>query len=87
MTTQMQSTRATAQTGDPAVRLTELGIRSVDKEVVEAAIAFGAKPRQMLLTGALAKPRRRRSQSGKQVTASATFTTDRSADQAAVASS
>ena len=32
----------------PAVRLTELGIRSVDKEVVEAAIAFGAKPRQML---------------------------------------
>jgi glycine betaine/proline transport system permease protein len=32
----------------PAVRLTELGIRSVDREVVEAAIAFGAKPRQML---------------------------------------
>lgn len=32
----------------PAVRLTELGIRSVDKETVEAAIAFGAKPRQML---------------------------------------
>jgi glycine betaine/proline transport system permease protein len=32
----------------PAVRLTELGIRSVDKEVVEAAVAFGAKPRQML---------------------------------------
>ncbi|MCE3552743.1 ABC transporter permease subunit [Pseudonocardia sp. RS11V-5] len=32
----------------PAVRLTELGIRNVDKEVVEAAIAFGAKPRQML---------------------------------------
>ena len=32
----------------PAVRLTELGIRSVDKEVVEASIAFGAKPRQML---------------------------------------
>ena len=32
----------------PAVRLTELGIRSVDHEVVEAAIAFGAKPRQML---------------------------------------
>jgi hypothetical protein len=48
MTTQMQSTRATAQTGDPVVRLTELG---------------------------------------KQVTASATFTTDWSADQAAVASS
>jgi ABC-type proline/glycine betaine transport system permease subunit len=32
----------------PAVRLTELGIRSVDREVVEASIAFGAKPRQML---------------------------------------
>jgi glycine betaine/proline transport system permease protein len=32
----------------PAVRLTELGIRSVDREVVEAAVAFGAKPRQML---------------------------------------
>jgi glycine betaine/proline transport system permease protein len=32
----------------PSVRLTELGIRSVDKEVTEAAIAFGAKPRQML---------------------------------------
>ena len=32
----------------PAVRLTELGIRSVDAEVVEAATAFGAKPRQML---------------------------------------
>lgn len=32
----------------PAVRLTELGIRNVDKETVEAAIAFGAKPRQML---------------------------------------
>ena len=32
----------------PAVRLTELGIRSVDKEVVEASVAFGAKPRQML---------------------------------------
>ena len=32
----------------PAVRLTELGIRSVDKETVEAAVAFGAKPRQML---------------------------------------
>ena len=32
----------------PAVRLTELGIRSVDKEVTEASIAFGAKPRQML---------------------------------------
>lgn len=32
----------------PAVRLTELGIRSVDHEVVEASIAFGAKPRQLL---------------------------------------
>lgn len=32
----------------PAVRLTELGIRNVDEEVVEAAIAFGAKPGQLL---------------------------------------
>ena len=32
----------------PAVRLTELGIRSVDKETTEAAVAFGAKPNQML---------------------------------------
>lgn len=32
----------------PAVRLTELGLRQVDKEMVEAAIAFGASPRQML---------------------------------------
>lgn len=32
----------------PSVRLTELGIRSVDNEVVEASMAFGAKPRQML---------------------------------------
>jgi glycine betaine/proline transport system permease protein len=32
----------------PAVRLTELGIRQVDKEVVEAAIAFGSRPRQVL---------------------------------------
>jgi glycine betaine/proline transport system permease protein len=32
----------------PAVRLTELGIRQVDHEVVEAAIAFGARPRQVL---------------------------------------
>lgn len=32
----------------PAVRLTELGIRSVDEEVVEAAHAFGAKPGQIL---------------------------------------
>lgn len=34
----------------PAVRLTELGIRQVDSEVVEAAQAFGATPRE-LLTG------------------------------------
>lgn len=32
----------------PAVRLTELGIRQVDSEVVEAAQAFGARPRQVL---------------------------------------
>ncbi|WP_051800001.1 ABC transporter permease [Catenuloplanes japonicus] len=32
----------------PAVRLTELGIRQVDREVVEAAVAFGARPRQIL---------------------------------------
>ncbi|WP_454859558.1 ABC transporter permease [Promicromonospora soli] len=32
----------------PAVRLTELGIRQVDHEVVEAAQAFGARPRQVL---------------------------------------
>jgi glycine betaine/proline transport system permease protein len=32
----------------PAVRLTELGIRQVDREVVEAAQAFGSKPRQVL---------------------------------------
>jgi ABC-type proline/glycine betaine transport system permease subunit len=32
----------------PAVRLTELGIRQVDREVVEAAEAFGAEPRQIL---------------------------------------
>jgi glycine betaine/proline transport system permease protein len=32
----------------PAVRLTELGIRGVDPEVVEAAQAFGANPRQIL---------------------------------------
>ncbi|HYH29024.1 MAG TPA: ABC transporter permease subunit [Pseudonocardia sp.] len=32
----------------PAVRLTELGIRGVDEEVVEAAHAFGAHPRQIL---------------------------------------
>jgi glycine betaine/proline transport system permease protein len=33
----------------PAVRLTELGIRQVDAEVVEAAHAFGASPRDVLL--------------------------------------
>jgi glycine betaine/proline transport system permease protein len=32
----------------PAVRLTELGIRQVDSEVVEAAHAFGSRPRQVL---------------------------------------
>lgn len=32
----------------PAVRLTELGIRHVDSEVVEAAEAFGAKPSEVL---------------------------------------
>lgn len=32
----------------PAVRLTELGIRQVDEEVVEAAHAFGATPNQIL---------------------------------------
>jgi glycine betaine/proline transport system permease protein len=32
----------------PAVRLTDLGIRQVDPEVVEAACAFGARPRQIL---------------------------------------
>lgn len=32
----------------PAVRLTELGIRQVDEEVVEAAEAFGARPGQVL---------------------------------------
>lgn len=32
----------------PLIRLTDLGIRQVDKEVVEAATAFGASPRQIL---------------------------------------
>lgn len=32
----------------PAVRLTELGIRQVDPEIVEAAHAFGSRPRQVL---------------------------------------
>lgn len=34
----------------PAVRLTELGIRQVDPEVVEAGHAFGASPRRILFT-------------------------------------
>jgi glycine betaine/proline transport system permease protein len=33
----------------PAVRLTNLGIRQVPEEVVEAARSFGSTPRQMLL--------------------------------------
>lgn len=32
----------------PVIRLTELGIRQVSKEVVEAAIAFGSTPNQLL---------------------------------------
>ena len=32
----------------PAVRLTELGIRQVDPEIVEASLAFGSKPWQTL---------------------------------------
>ncbi|MGC9452285.1 MAG: ABC transporter permease [Oceanipulchritudo sp.] len=32
----------------PAVRLTSLGIRQVPKEVVEACLAFGSTPRQLL---------------------------------------
>ncbi|MDQ8708108.1 ABC transporter permease subunit [Streptomyces sp. LHD-70] len=32
----------------PAVRLTELGVRQVDKEIVEASVAFGARPSQVL---------------------------------------
>lgn len=32
----------------PSIRLTDLGIRQVDKEVVEAAESFGATPRQQL---------------------------------------
>tara|TARA_A100001037_G_scaffold244454_1_gene225383 strand:- start:236 stop:700 length:465 start_codon:yes stop_codon:yes gene_type:complete len=32
----------------PIIRLTNLGIREVDKEVLEAADAFGANPRQKL---------------------------------------
>ncbi|HEX5541280.1 MAG TPA: ABC transporter permease subunit [Micromonospora sp.] len=33
----------------PGVRLTELGLRQVDREVVEAGEAFGASPRMILL--------------------------------------
>jgi glycine betaine/proline transport system permease protein len=33
----------------PAVRLTNLGIRQVPKELVEAGLAFGCTPRQLLL--------------------------------------
>ncbi|MCJ8029283.1 proline/glycine betaine ABC transporter permease [Shinella yambaruensis] len=33
----------------PVIRLTDLGIRQVDGEVVEAIVAFGATPRQKLL--------------------------------------
>lgn len=33
----------------PGVRLTELGIRQVDRELVEAAEAFGTQPRKILL--------------------------------------
>src|SRR5690606_9707486 len=42
----------------PGVRLTELGIRGVDKEVVEAGYAFGASPRRILfqIQLPLAKP-------------------------------
>jgi len=32
----------------PLIRLTDLGIRQVDEEVVEAALAFGGSPRQIL---------------------------------------
>jgi ABC-type proline/glycine betaine transport system permease subunit len=32
----------------PAVRLTELGIRGVDSEIIEAAQAFGAEPNMVL---------------------------------------
>jgi len=33
----------------PAIRLTDLGIRQVPKEIIEAAQAYGATPRQLLL--------------------------------------
>jgi glycine betaine/proline transport system permease protein len=32
----------------PLIRLTDLGIRQVDREVIEAAQAFGGSPRQIL---------------------------------------
>jgi ABC-type proline/glycine betaine transport system permease subunit len=34
----------------PGVRFTELGIRQVDREVIEAATAFGSPPRQTLVS-------------------------------------
>jgi glycine betaine/proline transport system permease protein len=34
----------------PVIRLTDLGIRQVDPEIVEASRAFGASPRQQLWT-------------------------------------
>lgn len=37
----------------PAVRLTNLGIRQVPKEIKEAAISFGSTPRQMLIKAEL----------------------------------
>jgi glycine betaine/proline transport system permease protein len=37
----------------PAVRLTNLGIRQVPKEIKEAAISFGSTPRQMLVKAEL----------------------------------
>mgnify|MGYP003388924098 FL=1 len=33
----------------PAIRLTNLGIRQVSSEIVEAAMSFGTTPRQLLL--------------------------------------
>ena len=37
----------------PVIRLTDLGIRHVDAEIVEAVTAFGATPRQKLFTAQL----------------------------------
>lgn len=37
----------------PSVRLTSLGIRQVPREIKEAAVSFGATPRQMLLKAEL----------------------------------